>query len=138
MMPPAEYSGLRLPIAGAAPSILSSGLDGPNDCSHASATTCGAISKGMTKQNTTALRPRISVSPTHSATAVPTKTARSVPPNAVSRLWPVAVHVVGLASTRAIASVDSVPPGAMPSATRRASGSSDSTATTPTSHVSSA
>ena len=56
MMPSAEYSGLRLPIAGARPIIFSSVLDGPNSCSHASATTCGAIISGSTKQNTNALR----------------------------------------------------------------------------------
>ena len=53
---------MRLPIAGARPIIFSSVLDGPNSCSHASATTCGAIISGSTKQKTNALRPRISVS----------------------------------------------------------------------------
>jgi hypothetical protein len=48
MIPPGEYSGLRLPSAGATPSILSSGLEGPNICSHASATTCGASISGIT------------------------------------------------------------------------------------------
>ncbi len=85
-MPSAEYSGLRLPIAGASPIIFSSVLDGPNSCSHASATTCGAIISGRTKQKTKALRPRISVSPTSTATVAPISTASAVPPHAVTRL----------------------------------------------------
>jgi hypothetical protein len=48
MMPPGEYRGLRLPRAGASPIILSNGLEGPNTCSQASATTCGASINGIT------------------------------------------------------------------------------------------
>ena len=59
-------------------------------------------------------------------------------PREVTRLWPVAVQVVGLDRTRRSASLDKVPPGAMPSNKRRASGSPDSIATTTMSRHSSA
>ena len=93
------------------PSILSTVLDGPKSCSQASATTCGAIISGSTKQNTKALRARISVSATITATAEPITTATIVPPSAVSRLCRVAVQVVGLAKTRVSVAVEKPPVG---------------------------
>src|SRR6478672_10821105 len=137
MIPAAEYSGLRAPSSGAAPASFSSGLDGLNSCSHASATTWGANSSGITKQNTNASRPRMSVSDTITATPPPMTTARNVPPNAVTRLCAVAIHVVGFVSVRRNGSREIVPSGATPSIARRAIGSTDSTATTTISHPSS-
>ena len=122
---------MRLPIAGAMPIIFSSGLDGPKSCSHASATTCGAIIIGSTKQKTNALRARMSVSDTTSATTPPIATASSVPPSAVTRLCRVAVQVVELDRTRADrVRRESSPFGATPSSSRRASGSTDRMPTT--------
>ncbi len=112
---------------------MSSALDGPNNCSHASATTCGAIISGSTKQKTKALRPRISVSPTSTATVAPISTASTVPPHAVTRLCCVAVQVVLLDRTLASATVENRPFGATPSNSSRASGSSDRIATIATS-----
>ena len=67
--------------------VFSSGLDGPNSCSHASATTCGAIISGSTKQNTNALR-AADVGQRHDQRDDRRRstTASSVPPNAVTRL----------------------------------------------------
>src|SRR5690242_15004130 len=91
----------------------------------------------MTKKNTNASRPRISVSDTMTATPPPMATARNVPPTAVTRLCAVAIHVVGFASVRRSGSSEIAPSGAMPSIVSRAIGITDNTATTTTSHPSS-
>ena len=62
-MPCGEYSGLRLPIGGARPSMLAAACStGRTSAARRAPTTCGASISGSTKQKTNALRARMSVS----------------------------------------------------------------------------
>src|SRR5690348_9746606 len=132
-MPPGPYSGCALPAAGAIPSTRSSVLFGPSRLIHASAVTCGAISSGIMKQNTSGFFARTSVSETSSANAVPRTMASAAPPTETLSVLRAARHTTGLSRTLASTPASSRPCGASASCARRAIGTTASRTTSPSS-----